>query len=196
MALLMQEKAAPPYLGQTAAGQPADSPCVDAGSDLAGNQGMDVYWTRTDGVPDSGTVDMGYHFGDFVFSSLQTDTYSMHESTGGDAQLLLLAGPVNANRNYILLGSVTGTDPGFPLPGGKVLLPLTWDIFTDVVIASINTPVFSNFMGTLDGTGSAMATFDTLGPIAGTQGLIFHFAYALNAPWDFVSNPVGIEIAP
>ncbi|OGP58914.1 MAG: hypothetical protein A2V67_20785, partial [Deltaproteobacteria bacterium RBG_13_61_14] len=50
------------YLSQTAAGQGADSPCVDAGGDLASDLGLDAYTTRTDGVLDSGTVDMGYHY--------------------------------------------------------------------------------------------------------------------------------------
>jgi hypothetical protein len=157
---------------------------------------MDIYWTRTDGVPDSGIVDMGFHYGDFLFPAFQTDTFFIPESTGGDADLLLLAGVVNANRTYIILGSVTGTDPGTPLPGGQATLPLNWDIFTNVVVDLINTPIFSNFMGQLDATGSASATFDTLVQIPGTAGITMHFAYALNNPWDFVSNPVGIEIVP
>jgi hypothetical protein len=49
------------YLSQTAAGQCSDSPCVDAGSDTAANLGLDGATTRTDAVPDAGTVDMGYH---------------------------------------------------------------------------------------------------------------------------------------
>jgi len=49
------------YLSQLAAGQAADSPCVDAGSDTAANLGLDTLTTRTDGEPDAGTVDMGYH---------------------------------------------------------------------------------------------------------------------------------------
>ncbi|MBN1917726.1 MAG: right-handed parallel beta-helix repeat-containing protein, partial [Verrucomicrobia bacterium] len=48
-------------LSQMAAGQAVDSPCVDAGSDTAVNLGLDHLTTRTDGVPDSGIVDMGYH---------------------------------------------------------------------------------------------------------------------------------------
>jgi hypothetical protein len=50
------------YLGQTAAGQPANSPCVDAGSDTAENLGLDTLTTRTDQAPDSGIVDMGCHY--------------------------------------------------------------------------------------------------------------------------------------
>ncbi len=50
------------HLNQIAAGQAADSPCVDAGSDTAVNLGMDKFTTRTDKVWDEGIVDMGYHY--------------------------------------------------------------------------------------------------------------------------------------
>jgi hypothetical protein len=50
------------YLSQTAAGQAVDSPCVDAGSDTAANQGMDIFTTRTDELKDKSIVDMGYHY--------------------------------------------------------------------------------------------------------------------------------------
>ena len=49
------------FLSQTQAGQTAESPCVNAGSDLAANLGLDLYTTRTDRVGDTGVVDMGYH---------------------------------------------------------------------------------------------------------------------------------------
>jgi len=50
------------YLSQIEAGQPQDSPCVDAGSGLASRLGMNLYTTRTDQVFDTGIVDMGYHY--------------------------------------------------------------------------------------------------------------------------------------
>lgn len=50
------------YLSQTASGETTDSPCVDSGSDTAANLGLDDRNTRTDGVNDSGQVDMGYHY--------------------------------------------------------------------------------------------------------------------------------------
>lgn len=49
-------------LSQTEAGQEEDSNCVDAGSDLAINLGLDTYTTRTDQIFDKGFVDMGYHY--------------------------------------------------------------------------------------------------------------------------------------
>jgi hypothetical protein len=52
------------YLQQqgAGAGQTRNSPCVDAGSGLAGNLGMSRYTTRTDRQPDIGVVDIGYHY--------------------------------------------------------------------------------------------------------------------------------------
>jgi hypothetical protein len=184
------------YLSQVLAGQLGDSPCVDTGSDLASNVGMDIYWTRTDEVYDSGTVDMGYHYGaDFLFPSLQVDTFAIPENTGGSANFLLLAGAENANRNYLLLGSVSGTYPGIPLPGSKATLPLNWDKFTDMIVLYLNTAIFQDFMGTLDLGGSETAQMN-LGPVPGVSPLTMYFAYALNKPWDFVSVPVAIDIVP
>jgi len=50
------------YLSQVAAGQGVNSPCVNAGSDMAENLGMDTYTTRSDEIVDLGIVDMGYHY--------------------------------------------------------------------------------------------------------------------------------------
>jgi predicted outer membrane repeat protein len=58
------------YLAQTAAGQPADSPCLDAGNGEAAGTCFsgayaaacfDQYASRTDQVVDHGVVDLGYH---------------------------------------------------------------------------------------------------------------------------------------
>jgi len=59
------------YLSQVDAGQEADSPCVDAGPDLAasscwqtpgGSVCLGSLTTRTDGINDQGVADMGYHY--------------------------------------------------------------------------------------------------------------------------------------
>ena len=39
-----------------------DSPCIDAGSQSAVGSGLSDRTTRADGTPDTGTVDMGYHY--------------------------------------------------------------------------------------------------------------------------------------
>ncbi|MBN2208870.1 MAG: hypothetical protein JW759_06215 [Candidatus Coatesbacteria bacterium] len=50
------------YLSCRAAGQAADSPCIDAGIATGESVGLGKRTTRTDGVPDAGIVDMGYHY--------------------------------------------------------------------------------------------------------------------------------------
>jgi hypothetical protein len=50
------------YLSLTEAGNPWDSPCVDAGYGLASDMGLDELTTRTDGIPDDWISDMGYHY--------------------------------------------------------------------------------------------------------------------------------------
>ncbi len=59
------------YLSQLSAGQDVQSPCVDTGSDLASNVGLDAYTTHTDHLHDYGIVDMGFHHG---FTAMNTPT--------------------------------------------------------------------------------------------------------------------------
>jgi len=90
------------YLSQTAAGQLADSNCINAGGDPNDpNYSADAifgsghsFTTRTDNVPDSNTVDMGFHYPD----------------SGIDVNYVLITG-VDPNGNY---GTI---DPNHPAPG-------------------------------------------------------------------------------
>lgn len=50
------------HLSHKAAGQTANSPMIDAGQEPASRTGLDQMTTRTDGVPDQGMVDLGYHY--------------------------------------------------------------------------------------------------------------------------------------
>lgn len=49
------------YLSQLAAGQAEDSPALDAGGITVAEAGMEGLSTRTDGIPDTGNVDVGFH---------------------------------------------------------------------------------------------------------------------------------------
>lgn len=51
------------FLSNTSAGQPETSPCVDAGGGSPGDHGLEFTWTRSDSVPDSSIVDIGFHHG-------------------------------------------------------------------------------------------------------------------------------------
>ena len=82
------------YLSQVAAGQASDSPCVDAGSDMAANLAMDIFTTRTDKAWDEGVVDIGYHYSGNI-GDLDDD---------GDVELV----------DFAILGSQWEQSPGTP----------------------------------------------------------------------------------
>jgi hypothetical protein len=128
---------------------------------------------------------------------LSADTDELSARDGGVINFTLKAGDENGMRGYLLLGCVSGTDPGTLLPGGAATLPLNLDYFTDVVVALMNTSLFMDFMGDLDASGNGAAQMAVEGMGAVSQGCIgktLHFAYALYGPWDCASNAVGIEI--
>jgi len=131
--------------------------------------------------------------------TLWANGYSVEVSTGADIDFTLEAGSTYANRNYLMLGTLSGTFPGFTLPGGAAVLPLNWDGFTDLVLAFLHTPVCANFMGNLNGNGTASATLNTFGPIdSSLVGLTASFAYLLGPPpgFDYASNPIAVSFEP
>lgn len=166
--------------------------------------------TRVDVVDwdEDGTLDLiaGQGYSD---TSNQTNVFYCHgigplslsenriyASAGGVIDLAIKAGASYSGRKYFLLGNVSGTQPGTDLPGG-LTLPLNWDVFTDLVISLANTPVCSNFSGTLDGNGEASAQFNSYGPLPSSSiGVPLRFAYLLYKPFDFVSNAAEVEILP
>jgi hypothetical protein len=68
-----------------------------------------------------------------------------------------------------------------------------------MILIMLGSPVFQNFLGTLDGMGQANAVFDTLGPVdPALVGLEAHFAFVLGPPtaWDFASNAIQVDFVP
>jgi hypothetical protein len=130
-----------------------------------------------------------------VAMALASDNHVVSAATGGSIDLDLNASTDHAFRDYVILGSVSGTSPGFPLPGG-LTLPLNWDWFTELILMNLNTGNFVNFMARLDDIGHerAQVKIPTLPP--DWIGTKMHFAYTLFNPFDFVSNPVEIAIVP
>lgn len=126
---------------------------------------------------------------------LSLSSNRLFESQAVTIDLAVKAGRINKDRTYLLLGSATGTEPGMALPGGLVTLPLNWDPFTDLVMGLLNSVVFSGFYGQLDGNGTAAAQINAP-MLPGQAGVLLHFAYTLNKPFDYVSNAAAIEIVP
>jgi len=170
-----------------------NSPCINMGDDSV-SPGDDI---DGDSRPYMGTVDMGADefIGDHL---LGADVFIISASTGGTVNFYLFGGAPNGGRSYLMLGSISGTAPGFILPAGKAIVPIKWDPFTDIVIMFANTPLFNNFIGSLSwGSSTGFAAFDVVSPMPSSMaGLTLSFAYALNKPWDFASNPINVLITP
>lgn len=171
----------------------------------AGGNLLDVGWYSRPDVVDwdeDGVMDIlcgehdGYVYYFHALGPLSLSHNYLSENVGGRIELRLDAGFANGGRNYLLFGSVSGTEPGTPLPGGAQVLPVNWDLFTNLALSLKNTAVFQNFEGVLNNEGEADAAFDTLGPLPGLAGTYISFAYALGTPWDSPSNGVNIEILP
>ncbi|MHC4945136.1 MAG: NHL repeat-containing protein [Planctomycetota bacterium] len=143
----------------------------------------------------SGGFDNTVYEVDGMIDMALTPHFLLVPEGGGAVKFALDAGSGNANRNYLIVGGTSGTSPGTILPGGMVL-PVTWDWFSDLEMALLGSGIFDNFLGALDADGKAGAKLNVPPLPAGTAGVLMHYAYCCNNPFDFVSNPVPILIIP
>jgi hypothetical protein len=120
-------------------------------------------------------------------------------SSGGAQTLTLAAGPLQANRVYLVLGSLSGTQPGVPI--GSLHLPLQLDAYTEITLTSPNTPPLSASLGLLDARGVAIAQFALPPGLAPSfAGLTIHHAFVTLTLPDlapaFASNAVAVMLVP
>jgi len=125
--------------------------------------------------------------------TLAADTQVLPQG-GGTVHFTLAAGPSYAGREYFLLGSASGTEPGELLPGGGTL-PLNADKVSDYIQANYNGPTLLDFRGALDANGRATSTLD-VSSVPFQAGTVLYFAYTTENPPDFQSNPVAVEVIP
>jgi len=127
--------------------------------------------------------------------ALTCDNPTLSAATGGSRQFILDGSLLNKNRFYLMFGSYSGQTPGTSLPNGTII-PINWDLLTNLILIHANSPIFSKFMGQLDAQGLGQADL-VLGPLPGSSvGLTLSFAFALANPWDFVSNGLDLQITP
>jgi len=121
---------------------------------------------------------------------LTADADLLSSVTGGEVTFTLNAGIANKGRCYAILGTVSGTSPGIPLPGGAVVLPINWDVTTPFFLTA-----FPSLFGVLDNTGKSSSQIAFSQNLRILQDVTLHFAYALQGPpWDYVSNPVKLTL--
>ncbi len=112
--------------------------------------------------------------------------------TGGRAKFAFVSTPFDKTRPYLMLASATGTAPGFVVEGTRI--PLQPDLFTDLSIALLNTPLFNATLGRLDASGAGRASF-VLPPVgAGLVGQRFRFSTLRLLPVDGASNAVEVAL--
>jgi len=137
------------HLSQARAGQRMTSPAVDAGSDLARHLGLSRASTRTDGRPDGGFVDAGYHYDNFDAlprTPLRLRAVPLYVSPNGSdvndgrtpatalqnpAQALLLAAPGN---RVVLLPGTFRLDP----TAGGLAVPRSGKPGQPIVVEAVN----------------------------------------------------------
>ncbi|MHC4943321.1 MAG: right-handed parallel beta-helix repeat-containing protein [Planctomycetota bacterium] len=167
------------------------SPCINRGT----NVGAPAEDMDGDLRPFVGTVDVGAD--EFTGTHpLEASVFEVSQASGGTVYLALAGDTMNAGRNYLLLGSCSGTVPGKALPGGLETLRVNWDWFTNLELLLLGTPIFQGFLGKMDVWGNAATQLNVPPLPTGTAGITMHYAYCCNSPFDFVSNPVAIEIVP
>lgn len=128
--------------------------------------------------------------------TLTADETKVDLATGGTQNLTFRAGPALRNRSYWILGTATGTTPGFPLLG--IRMPLNCDDYSTMTIGAANSAGFVGFFGTLDSNGDATASWRT-GPIRGVTGpfSLHHVGIVFDPATGqmlSVSNPVPLTL--
>ncbi|MGK0154698.1 MAG: hypothetical protein ACI9SE_001651 [Neolewinella sp.] len=93
----------------------------------------------------------------YVDRSLWSDTAELSASSGGQIGFDHLVGSTRAGEWHLLLGSLSGTLPGAPGPGG-ITLPLNPDILTMSMASNFNNGMFVNTLGMLDAVGGGASS--------------------------------------
>jgi len=115
----------------------------------------------------------------------------VHVQQGQEHYLAIDAGPNNAGRTYLCLGSISGTTPGIPLPGGE-LLPLANDGYFQYTLNNPNSPILLNSFGVLDATGKGLVTFRPTRRFVGLN--VHHAFYLTGSTVDFVSEAEPVQV--
>ncbi|MCK5942445.1 MAG: aryl-sulfate sulfotransferase [Planctomycetes bacterium] len=147
-----------------------------------------------------------YPSGDIIFQAdaierrLWVSTDELSVASGGRVDCTHLVDSEHDGDIYYLLGSLTGTSPGTPLPGG-VTLPLNTDVLLIGMVTHPNVAVFQDTLGTVDALGNATSAI-VIPPgllVPALVGLEMSLAHALIDSTGYVveiSNVVTVVITP
>jgi hypothetical protein len=129
---------------------------------------------------------------------LEANLNSISLSAGGSQALSIFAGPAQAGRVYLLLGSLSGWNPGISL--GALNLPLNFDSYLLYTLSNPSAAPLSGNPGILNPQGQANAAVSfPAGSNPNFAGLKLHHAALavdnlLNITW--TSNPAPLLLVP
>ena len=133
---------------------------------------------------------------------LTADVDAISTGTGGAQLLFLNAGSANAGDLYLMLGSTSGTVPGLPTGFGGQVLPLNFDSYLELLLASPSPVFLQDSLGPLDPSGRALIQFQTTpGALSSYAGLTVHHAFVVldlvpSLTLPLVSNAVALQLEP
>ena len=187
--------------GKTSSG-PLNHPAMFLSTQTLGSVVLDVSGDRLEVafLGTGGVVVDTFAMRSYPAESLTADSTTLSVSAGGVQTFSLDAGLANANRAYVLVGSLSGTEPGIPI--GTTELPLVFDGYTTHSIWHANQGVFGNTWGLLDGSGRSQATLSLPpGLPPAFAGLTAYHAFMVyTVPWlpsaDFASNAFPLTLSP
>lgn len=131
--------------------------------------------------------------------SLQATPASLDTVAGGTQTFAIDATPAHGNSLYVILGTQSGTRPGFLSPLGPQNVPLNNDAWTQLSLSLANSAVYPNSLWFTDAQGKNLApTSFTLPPnVPGLQGLMLHHAVIVldfNLVSTYVSEPAALRL--
>ena len=120
---------------------------------------------------------------------------SKHEET--IQTLTLDAGPAHAGLEFVFVGTMSGTDPGFVDSGWTI--PINPDAYTQILVSQPHLSPIHPLHGYLDSSGRVTATFEVVRRWNSTTivGETFHHAcvvYDALGEIVFVSNAVPVTV--
>ncbi len=169
---------------------------VDEIGDLTGDGVTDFLV----GAPE--TSELGEGTGtSFLYSgadlALTSDIHEVPWDVVVQQNLSIDAGSTHAGHAYFTLGSITGTSPGLPLASGWTI-PLNMDFYFMFTLTSGNSPILTDFSGTLDAAGQAAPQFNIPAGILSSLaiGLTLQHAVVIRQGSQVVliTNPVPLTI--
>lgn len=128
--------------------------------------------------------------------ALRADRLALAAANGGSVTFEIDAGAAHAGELYLLLGTLSGTQPG--TAAGAALVPLHSDAYTELTLAAPNSVFLPGSLGALDAAGHGSAALVLPPGLTPPYGIVAHHAAVAidlaSMQVTLVTNPVGLRL--